>query len=367
MARVMRTSRSLALDTNLSTSSNRIVDLDESMQNNSLPLIITSSDVTYIDKFLGDQDIGRLVDAIQTSSIDVKRIVLRGNCIGPNGADILSALLINQVINVYLLSLEWNQILSEGAIRIADALESNLSLAHLDLRNNNITDDGALSLSKALIGNKTLKVLDLRWNQITDKGMLSFREALLTRQPPLQLFYHGNLISESARVSLDIWSSGNDKSNDVDHVVDESVTVQISTDITLKAQNEILTKELQELRAKYAVNQSHVHDLTRQLESSAIRLTELEQSKIRNEFTIKGLDETIKQLKESMIIQQDDKRNLTNAWELERNTLLSDMKNVLVSKDSEILHLKGERDSAQDRLMKTEASSHMQYAIHYEL
>ena len=65
------------------------------------------------------------------------------------------------------LSLEWNQIGSDGAMFLAEALTFNTSLLHVDLRNNNIGDEGALELSKALDSNDTLKTLDLRWNQVS--------------------------------------------------------------------------------------------------------------------------------------------------------------------------------------------------------
>lgn len=62
--------------------------------------------------------------------------------------------------------MEWNQIGSEGATSLAEALVFNTSLVHVDLRNNGIGDDGALALVKMLEENDTLKTLDLRWNQV---------------------------------------------------------------------------------------------------------------------------------------------------------------------------------------------------------
>lgn len=64
-------------------------------------------------------------------------------------------------------SLEWNQLGSDGARSLSEALTFNTSLQHLDLRNNNIGDDGAMAFVKALSSNDTLRTLDLRWNQVS--------------------------------------------------------------------------------------------------------------------------------------------------------------------------------------------------------
>jgi len=70
-------------------------------------------------------------------------------------------------------------------------------------------------------------------------------------------------------------------------------------------------------------------------------------------------------MKESMIIQQDEKKNLMNSWTHERSNMLSDMKNIIVSKDSELLSLKGERDSAQDRAIKMEVCWNILHVISF--
>jgi Ran GTPase-activating protein (RanGAP) involved in mRNA processing and transport len=84
------------------------------------------------------------------------------------GAKSLAATL-KESSQLTFLSLEWNQIGSDGAMYLAEALSFNTSLLHVDLRNNNIGDEGALELSRALEANDTLKTLDLRWNQVRPK------------------------------------------------------------------------------------------------------------------------------------------------------------------------------------------------------
>ncbi len=52
-------------------------------------------------------------------------------------------------------------------VAIAEALEQDCTLQHLDVRNNGLCDDDVGPLAEALMLNKTLRVLDLRWNQVS--------------------------------------------------------------------------------------------------------------------------------------------------------------------------------------------------------
>ena len=85
------------------------------------------------------------------------------------------------------LSLEWNQIGSDGVMFLAEALTFNTSLLHVDLRNNNIGDEGALELSKALVSNDTLKTLDLRWNQVSSK--IHFLQLIFFHMVSIYLYF----------------------------------------------------------------------------------------------------------------------------------------------------------------------------------
>jgi Ran GTPase-activating protein (RanGAP) involved in mRNA processing and transport len=123
-----------------------------------------SPEVICIDKFLGDDAI-RLLSSKINGNMSKRRLVLRGNCIGPAGAEALAAVL-REKSNFSFISLEWNQIGSEGTTFLSEALTFNTNLIHLDLRNNGISDEGAYCLAKALGSNDTLKTLDLRWNQV---------------------------------------------------------------------------------------------------------------------------------------------------------------------------------------------------------
>lgn len=120
-------------------------------------------ELTYKDKFLGDENIKQLCERLKLD--ERKKLVLRGNYIGVTGAKAIADLLVEQNSLVFI-SLEWNIIGSTGAQYFAQALLSNRSLAHLDLRNNSINNEAAIALAEAIVKNKTLKTLDLRWNQV---------------------------------------------------------------------------------------------------------------------------------------------------------------------------------------------------------
>jgi len=121
-------------------------------------------ELTYKDKFLGDENVKQLCDKLKFN--ERKKLVLRGNYIGVAGAKAIADLLSEQNSLLYL-SLEWNIIGSTGAEYFAQALKSNSSLAYLDLRNNSINSEAAISLAESILKNKSLKTLDLRWNQVS--------------------------------------------------------------------------------------------------------------------------------------------------------------------------------------------------------
>jgi Ran GTPase-activating protein (RanGAP) involved in mRNA processing and transport len=81
------------------------------------------------------------------------------------------------------LLLENNEITSEGALIIANALNSNNNLQELMLFHNHLTDVGVKHLSNALsMNNVTLKTLGLGSNHITDTGIRHLAQMIRTNQ-----------------------------------------------------------------------------------------------------------------------------------------------------------------------------------------
>ena len=309
-------------------------------------------DVNYIDKFLGDFEIGRLMENIRKNQI-TKRITLRGNCIGPSGSSIIGDCLKEDKI-ITNLSIEWNQITSQGAISIAQGLETNQGLIYLDLRNNGITDDGAISLAHSLITNTTLRTLDLRWNQISDKGAIAFKDILINRKTILKLLLAGNLLTEEMNISLDIWSQNYNENNEIKIIeLIPKVNTNI-TDITLQANNDILQKEIASLRNQQNQLLMNISDMRRQLDISAINITEMEQKYIKENYINKQLNESINNINERLSVITNEKLNLIQSWETERTHILSDTKHILLEKNSEILTIMNERDILKEHSMKSE-------------
>jgi hypothetical protein len=81
------------------------------------------------------------------------------------------------------LSLENNQITSQGALTIANALNFNHNLEELMLYHNHLSDVGVHHLSKALsMNNSILKILGLGSNGITDNGIQYLAQMIRTNQ-----------------------------------------------------------------------------------------------------------------------------------------------------------------------------------------
>lgn len=98
-----------------------------------------------------------LRDAMRKRGANVTALDLRGNHIRGRGLEALADMLRSSV-SLRRLSLEWNSVgTSDDALRrLGDALASNRTLAHLDLRNNRIGPDGAVALARGLQSNRGL-------------------------------------------------------------------------------------------------------------------------------------------------------------------------------------------------------------------
>ncbi|CAF1343382.1 unnamed protein product, partial [Didymodactylos carnosus] len=76
------------------------------------------------------------------------------------------------------LNIGYNNISSEGAKAIAEALKTNQTLTTLYMYDNKISDGGAKAIAEALKTNQTLTTLDIRSNNISDEGAKAIAEAL---------------------------------------------------------------------------------------------------------------------------------------------------------------------------------------------
>jgi hypothetical protein len=306
-------------------------------------------EIFFKDKFLGDENIRLLCEKLRK---DPKRkLILRGNYIGTVGAKAIADLLKEQESLLHL-SLEWNQIGSTGAEYLAEALLMNRSLVYLDLRNNYINSDASVALAQAIMQNTSLKTLDLRWNQIEDHGILAFKGCILDRKPSLNLLFHGNLLSETAIVTLNEWlKKGKENEDKIDlspPYPERKENIAAPKHVTI----ELLNKEIAQLRQQLLHFQSNNNDLQRQLDTSLMKITEIEQQLSYEKHENLTANEVIKQLTLRLSLCNDEIVNLSSSFDKERNTTVNDMLRMLREKENEVRDLTLERDSLKDRVLK---------------
>ena len=309
-----------------------------------------------------------------------KKLTLRGNNIGAEGAAHLAGML-RECHSIEALSLEWNQIGSHGAASLAEALECNRGLVHLDLRNNSIDNDGAAALASSISANKTLKTLDLRWNQIDDQGALSFKSVLTERVPRLRIMLGGNTVSESMSRHMEEWSqlqtanpfghsaadmnmsssSIREPSSDTTGTGANSSIVQTSYHNTSElnnhnnsAQAAILERELSDLRRQCMSLQAAFADSQRQLDSSSVRMVELEQKVAREEYRSAHISEALKHANVRMSVQAEENESQRSSFEAERQELSTAMGGLHKEHDQQLRRLRAEGHSLSERNQRLE-------------
>lgn len=336
---------------------------------------MNSNELSLCDKFLSESEIKKLVYQLSEPNT-IRNLNLKGNNLNNASIGLLSNLLLKNQ-SLVTISLEWNQLQSNSIISFANSIEQNHTLQYLDLRNNNISDEGAIALANSLKINKSIRSIDLRWNCIGDRGILAFKEAILDRSPPLNLLYDGNDITEETYAAMQIYVGNTittsqsfkhttcSMSETKDTTFSKSITDDnYSGETVIKAQYEILQRELKSLRDDY-INQEHEKfDMKRQLDLSASQITDLEQQLIRLGFQNKQYSNTINQLNEKILLLNDDKRNLVNKFDSERNNLSNNFKSQLLDKVSEISKLSSQCESYSIIITKLEVSLLIIYCYH---
>ncbi len=343
-----------------------------------------NTEIAVLDKFLDIPELETLVERLRKAP--KTSVTLRGNCLGAEGAEVLGRYLKEESCEITSLSLEWNQLGSAGASVLANALAANTSVTQLDLRNNNIKDEGVIAITKALQVNQSLRSLDMRWNQITD-GM-PFKESLLSRRPPLRLEISGNHLSESSSIIIQNWIIG----EDIDEIsVDDSniysdpasgaenMTANTRNTIAGSSKNNMnfprsqgildanitrLTKENGVLRKQTNTVQEEVINLNKQLELSAVRVTELEQNILKEQFAKSQLEDSLKTYTSRVTVQIEERSRLVDSWNVERQSMKDDCQQLLTKRDEELSSICLERDRAvQDCRLAKEHSEKMEIQL----
>ena len=133
---------------------------------------------------------------IITTNFSITKLCIDHNEIGSDGAKLISqALLTNFTITN--LDLSMNRIGDEGAFYISQALSTNSTLTKLSLNSNSIRHIGAEHLSQALSVNSTLTTLDLFLNPIKNLGAESILKLFETNSTLLNMdIFHCGISKE---------------------------------------------------------------------------------------------------------------------------------------------------------------------------
>lgn len=127
----------------------------------------------------------------------VKYLDLRGNNIQAKGAIALAnGIKLNRSLRS--LNLKWNSIGRDpsGVSALCDALKSNLTIGHVDLRNNRMNNIGAKHVGEMLKANTTISHLDLSWNDLGVDGGLALLDGLKRNQTLIDCQLSGSKVGE---------------------------------------------------------------------------------------------------------------------------------------------------------------------------
>jgi hypothetical protein len=315
---------------------------------------VINEEIMCVDKFIGDESCAELCHRLNHkehngSNERVKRLVLRGNCLSTRSAQSLGEVLRgNHTLD--MLSLEWNQLGSSGASFISHALEHNTHLEQVDLRNNGIGDDGAMAFGQSLLSNDSLRVLDLRWNQIGDDGASAFEKVLKQRKTQLSILLTGNLVSHKVMECLDKWAQAY-KQNSSEPVEDEPPAPPVEID-TYEMRYKELLKDHNHLKHQLSTVNAQNADMRRQLDASAINVTDLEQKLLREEFRNSQLEDQLRNARNKISEMTNEYVVASNSWETQRVELVEDHKRMIGDMTAEIKGHVGEKESLKERLRK---------------
>ena len=322
---------------------------------------VMNDEILCVDKFIGDENCSKFCKRLSNNEVNdnrVQRLILRGNCLSTRSAQSIGEML-KENHSLELLSLEWNQLGSSGASFIAHSLEKNSHLEQLDLRNNGIGDEGAVAFGQSLLSNESLRVLDLRWNQISDEGAYAFEKVLLERKTPLSILLAGNLVSHKVIGLVEKWSQ-HYKVHLSQQPVEEEEEPQergiIHVDEYEVKYKELL-KEYNQIKHQNNTLSSQNADMRRQLDSSAITVTDLEQKVIREEFCNEQLEEKLRLSQQKLSELTHEFSAANSNWEMQRAEVAETHKRSIADFTTEIAGHVNEKESLKERLRKTKVHS----------
>ena len=223
-------------------------------------------------------------------------------------------------------------------------------MEQVDLRNNGIGDEGAMAFGQSLVCNDSLRVLDLRWNQIGDDGAKSFHNVLQHRKTQLTILLTGNLVSHKVLDLIEKWSQTY-RNHPEEPVEEENPPVPVVD--TYESRYKELLKEHTHLKHQHATITTQNADMRRQLDTSAITVTDLEQKLLREEFHSSQFEEQLRVARQRISEMTNEYLVASHAWDTQRLELAEDHKRALADMTTEIKGHVGDKESLKERLRKT--------------
>jgi len=172
------------------------------MQNN-LPALINhlesnrqSSTLSLAYASISDDGVAETAKFVRDNPF-VKYLDLRGNNIQAKGAIALAnGIKLNRSLRS--LNLKWNAIGRDpsGVSALCDALKSNLTIGHVDLRNNRINNIGAKHIAEMLKANTTITHIDISWNDLGVDGGIALLDGLKRNQTLIDCQLSGSKVGE---------------------------------------------------------------------------------------------------------------------------------------------------------------------------
>jgi len=145
---------------------------------------------------ISDEGIAEVARFVR-DNVFVKYLDLRGNNIQAKGAVALAnGIKLNRSLRS--LNLKWNSVGRDatGIQALCDALKSNLTIGHVDLRNNRINNVGAKYLGEMLVANTTITHLDLSWNDLGVDGGIALLDGLKHNSTLIDCQLSGSKVGE---------------------------------------------------------------------------------------------------------------------------------------------------------------------------
>jgi len=271
----------------------------------SLPTPADNQVISYANESLKDEAVQQICQQLMDSGRSILKLDLKGNDIRDLGALAVGNLIAK--VTVRELSMEWNSLGDGDAAKtLCQYLQNCPTLRHLDLRNNNLGPDAGLELADAMSSSQCgLQILDLRWNHIGDRGANAFLAMIQRKKTVSDVKLNGNKISSDIVRKIEQVLIKNKEET----IVKEAVEVRCAKrESVLENVNEVLQKELFELRASNAHQCEELDAIRRSFEDKRLEVDELNNEKQFSEETYRF---SIKELEKSQLFLQNKVNELS--------------------------------------------------------